>query len=250
VNLRSIVHDEPTDVEQELLGSARLDAPSPVRRARALSTLGFIGDATAAGAGLAADPPTVAGLAKWLVLAALAGAIALGVVEATRFSNTSDAERAARQAGRVASVVGEDDARRDSRMGVAPTDPAGSAAGPEPTSPTVRPRPRKTTTGVAAPFDPGLAAEVASLDEIRRRLATGHAASSLRMLDAHERRFARPRLEPEAQFLRVETLVALGQVDAAADLGARLLADSPSSTYGQRVRSILAGRGGTGGMSR
>ncbi|HTB75327.1 MAG TPA: hypothetical protein VK762_18885 [Polyangiaceae bacterium] len=250
MTLRPILHDEPTDVERELLGSARLDAPSPVSRARALKTLGFLGDATATGADLAADPPTVASLAKWLVLAALAAAIALGAVAARRFSKTDDAERAAQQAGRLASAVGEDGAHRDAWMGVAPTDPAGSAAGSETTSLTVRPTARKTATGVAAPFDPGLAAEVASLDEIRRRLASGHAASSLRMLDAHERRFARPRLEPEAQLLRVETLVALGQVDAAADLGARLLADSPSSTYGQRVRSILAGRGGTGGMSR
>jgi hypothetical protein len=249
VNLRPIVHDEPTDVEQELLGSARLDAPSPVRRARALSTLGFIGDATATSAGLAADPPTVAGLAKWLVLAALAAAIALGAVAARRFSKTDDSERAAPRAGRLASIVGEDSARLDPAMGVAPTDPAGSATGSEPTSPTVRPPARKTTA-FAVPLDPGLAAEVASLDEIRRRLASGHAASSLRMLDAHEQRFAHPRLEPEAQLLRVETLVALGQVDAAADLGARLLADSPSSTYGQRVHSILAGRGGTGGMNR
>jgi hypothetical protein len=101
---------------------------------------------------------------------------------------------------------------------------------------------RKTPTDVTiAPSNPGLACEVSSLDEIRQALASGRAEASLRLLDAHEQRFTHPRLGPEAQLLRVETLVALGRNDAANVVGARLLATQTSSAYGQRARSLLKG---------
>jgi hypothetical protein len=86
---------------------------------------------------------------------------------------------------------------------------------------------------------PTLADEVSALDGARRMLAAGDAAAALDALSAYDRQFPHPMLRPEADLLRVEVLLALGQVDSARRLGERLLAGEPDSAYGQRVRSLL-----------
>ena len=246
---RPIRQDNPTAVESELLDSARLDVPEPAGRARALARLDLVGAAaTTTGAGAAGGP------AKWLAIAALGAALALGGVEGM---------------GRI-----------EHRGGSAPSNTGGSdapgpmqAVGPVVESPRVAPeiepaappedhgmpahlagRSRaKTSRGrsvaakppPAGTSGPDLGAEVVALEEARRELSSGNAAASLDLLDAYDRRFPKPRLGPEARLLRLEALVATGRVDRAAKLGERLLAEQPDVAYGQRVRSLLGGAAST-----
>ncbi len=130
--------------------------------------------------------------------------------------------------------------------------PANPLVAPEPEAPVVAPtaaplqtakplRPAPAPAATTAPPSPPttLAAEVSSLDAVRRSLAAGDAASARALLDRYDRQFARPSLGPESALLRLEVLLGLGRNDEARRLGERLLAEEPDSAYEQRVRSLL-----------
>ena len=247
---RPIRQDSPTTVERELLDSARLDAPEPAARARALARLDVVGAAastTGPGAAVASWPP-LGGPAKWLALGALGAALAVGGVEGLEHfehrggaasSNTASSDAAGTthavdpvvQSHRVAPEI-EPLARPEDRE--KPAHPAGRtrAKASKGVSITAKPSPAETS-------EPDLGAEVSALEEVRRELASGHVVVSLGLLDAYDRRFSKPRLGPEARLLRLEALIASGHVDRAAKLGERLLADQPDGAYGQRVRTLL-----------
>jgi hypothetical protein len=100
--------------------------------------------------------------------------------------------------------------------------------------------PAAVATQALPPPPSPLAAELLVLDEARRALSDGDAASSLRQLEAYAQRFQRPVLSIEASVLRLESLVALGRSGEARRLATDLLRAQPNGPYAQRVRSIVA----------
>jgi outer membrane protein assembly factor BamD (BamD/ComL family) len=89
-----------------------------------------------------------------------------------------------------------------------------------------------------APLTSRVGDEVSSLDEARAALRRGDAATALRLLDAHDARFAGGDLAQEAALVRVQTLVSQGDDARAAAAAKRFLQVYPASPYAPSVRRI------------
>ncbi|MCL2448061.1 MAG: hypothetical protein FWD17_03845 [Polyangiaceae bacterium] len=83
-----------------------------------------------------------------------------------------------------------------------------------------------------------LADELHLLERARTALAAGDARGALDALDAHELRFARGTLAPEAAVLRIEALAAHGDDAEATARADAFLAGDPEGVQARRVRSI------------
>ena len=108
---------------------------------------------------------------------------------------------------------------------VSPTAPALQAANP-------------TASGPAA-LDPRIAREVASLDRARGLARRGDAAAALAEVDGFTRHFGYSALSLEAQFVRIDALVALGRRTEAARLAAGLPWEALSTSQWQRLRGLV-----------
>jgi hypothetical protein len=84
-----------------------------------------------------------------------------------------------------------------------------------------------------------LTAEIASLDLARSALADGDAKRALRNLDAHDHDFPNGALAQEAVMLRIEALVATGDMNGARAVGHRFLVGHPDSAHADRIRTLL-----------
>lgn len=274
--LRPLLRDDPTDPEERLLRSARLDQPPASGKARTLASLGAAAALTTAASTGSATATVVGGVsvAKWLVVGALGGTVAVGAVgglapllrDAPRRGpvsfvlppSTAIAPTAGKGALRalptppaVTEVPREappadQPEDRDHRGEVSQTFATASATAVS------RPQQLNPSPGALVPSGPApelptakpaagsLADEVNALEEARRAFALGDMQSALRALDDYDRRFAGQRLGLEASMLRIEALVAQKQLDRARELGQELLAKDPHGAYAQRVRSLLA----------
>jgi outer membrane protein assembly factor BamD (BamD/ComL family) len=81
--------------------------------------------------------------------------------------------------------------------------------------------------------------ELAALDEARAAIRNGAARRALALLDDYDRRFPRPELGLEARIVRIEALVAAGDLDRARELADRFLAAHPSSPSAARIRRLV-----------
>jgi hypothetical protein len=113
--------------------------------------------------------------------------------------------------------------------------PSGSSAAP----PAARGGRVATASTASAPPSAGIADELLMLEQARTALRAGRPAAALEHLKAHSERFASPSLGAEANVLRVEALLALGQRAQARALGQKLLAGGGLGVHAQRVRSLL-----------
>jgi hypothetical protein len=84
---------------------------------------------------------------------------------------------------------------------------------------------------------PALAAELAALKAAQSSLASGDAASTLRLVRDYRRAFPGGRLKQEATMLEIEALLRLGEREKAERLAEPLL--SGQSLYAARIRSLL-----------
>jgi hypothetical protein len=275
--LRPLLRDDPTDPEERLLRSARLDKPPASGKARTLASLGAAAAMTTAASTGSATATVVGGVsvAKWLVVGALGGTVAVGAVgelapllrDAPRRGPVSvvlppsaaiaptegkgalralPIPRAATEVPREPPPADQPE-DRDHRGEVSQTFATASAPAvsrPQQLNPSPGalvpsgPAPELPTTKPAAAGS--LADEVNALEEARHAFALGDMQSALRALDDYDRRFAGQRLGLEASMLRIEALVAQKQLDRARELGQELLAKDPHGAYAQRVRSLLA----------
>lgn len=233
--LKPILQSRPSPGMQRLLGSARLDVPRPGGVTRTVAALGLASGVTAtAGVSAASATSSAAIVAKWLVIGAATGAVVTGTGEAVRYRIDASRESRAQahdvartRAVPVRATSGrEASPEAPSTLGAVrpaealPTEavPAGQlprSVGPaRPSNLDGRPVIRPVVVGEAehpqttAP-EPTLAEEVRALDDVRRALAIGDANGALRSLDEVARRFARPRLGPEAALLRTQATAAL-----------------------------------------
>jgi hypothetical protein len=249
----------PGDIEQ-LVRAARAEQPDAASLAHTLAAVGMgVGAASVAGAAKAAGaaagaagtakstlPITGGLLAKWGVIGAAIGTLAVGAARvATDVArmppvSASSVPSARAQPGSMAPVPVLS-APRQAEPGAVP-----DIAGPLPTAMETRaqavsPAAPDSAPAPAAPLDAEtLAAEVKSVDRARAALAAGQAQRTLAELDAYERRFQKRGLEPEALYLRMEASLSLGLTAQARDAAQRLLARYPKSLHAARARVVLS----------
>lgn len=106
-----------------------------------------------------------------------------------------------------------------------------------PTSPPLQTA--NATASVPAALDPRIAREVASLDRARGLARHGDAAEALVEVDGFARHIGYSALSLEAQFVRIDALVALGRRTEAARLATGLPWEALSSSQRQRLRGLV-----------
>jgi len=111
-----------------------------------------------------------------------------------------------------------------------PTDPA---LPPAPTLPRVAP--------TAQPLQ--LSDEANLIDQAREAVAGGDGLGALRILEHHRRRFAQPRLQPEALYLRMQALRLEGHLEAAIRVAQHLLAEYPNGPQSAAARAVVNAKG-------
>jgi hypothetical protein len=84
-----------------------------------------------------------------------------------------------------------------------------------------------------------LARELRLLDTARSALGRGDIAAVLATLDRYERAFPGGKLRTEGAMLRVDALLARGDVMAARALARDLLSRDPSGPHARRLRTLL-----------
>ena len=253
-----LLDEGSSELMRSLLSAAREEQPQGAAMRRTLAAVG-VGSAvasltsSAAGATAGAHAATGAQLtalgsakgaastaffvaAKWLVVGAVAGAAATSAVY-----GVTSAPLPPPPAKTVSVVAPPAVARRPSVPSVAierAPEPAitvlaapivASAVAPQPISS----RPHEPDA------DAQLAAEVLALDEARQALATGNAARALQLLNGYETSIAKPRMLPEALYIRLESLTILGDKNGSQAVARRLLNGSPSGPHAARARSVL-----------
>jgi hypothetical protein len=244
--MRRLLDEGGSDLEQTLLRSARDDAPAPHTRRRTLVALGLGGSIVTATTATAASTTGFA-LLKWVGLAMLGSALVVGGAKATGVvgdAPSADPIPAAKGQSAVVAQVIEHVAHVESKA-VSPA-AAEPAAAPEPVAipepvQSASEEPKKAKVAAAAPQQPKstLAEEVAALDKAREALGSDP-ARALEALEKHQKEFARGALGPEAMELRIEALAAKGDRAAATALANEFLSKYPTSPLASRVRSVVA----------
>ena len=95
---------------------------------------------------------------------------------------------------------------------------------------------------VPLPSNPRLAREVASLDRARGFALKGEAVAALSELNDFTQKFGYSALPLEAQFVRIDALVALGRRAEAARLAQSLPWENLSTAQRRRLRGIVWSR--------
>jgi hypothetical protein len=240
----------------------------------AASAAGLTGTEVAGGAGAAAGGAATlaakAGVGKlltWIGLCSVGGAVVLGggsyaldasrPVAAMKASVTAVERRATGATLQLAPAPTPMDTASAQGPAGAPTpgsrseprklDRAGSARRPEVAS--LAEDPLQPALPSAAPVEPSTAsnvdpealkAEIALLDSARRALRSGDSKRAERELREHSQRFSSGLLALEADVLRMESLLARGDRQAAAAAARNYLKSHPQSPHAARVRAVLA----------
>jgi hypothetical protein len=253
------IDEGPPRAVERLLEAAAAEQPSDASLRRVLAGVGLgIGTTGAAATGAAATAGGGAALAttksavvagawtKWVVLSVVATGAGATVVQQSQ----SGAERP------TAAVTAKVSARPTPAPSPSPK-PEVLVAMPAAAEPIIAepviaeppvvasPRtqaPRVKTTPlpeVEAPIDAEkLAEEVRAVDRARSALAAGRAAETLAALDDYDRRFGGRRFAPEALYLRMQALLALGRNAEARNIAERLVRSFPQSPHTARARRV------------
>jgi predicted lipid-binding transport protein (Tim44 family) len=123
----------------------------------------------------------------------------------------------------------------------APRAPEAPAVTDPPSEPRAAPKPNAAPSGVhgSKPTD-DLAQEAALLHQAQAAWRAGQSARALELANQHAARFPRSQLANERDVLRVLSLCKLGQVQAAKQVGARLLRTAKGSPWYQSVAGSCA----------
>ena len=242
-----------SELMHTLLSAAREEQPhaAAVRRTLAAvgvgaavasvsaSAAGAVGAQAATGAaslgsakGLASSAFLVA--AKWLAVGAVAGVVATSTVYRVARAPLPSAPPKVEQV--VAPPV-KPAPRSAQRATQAPAQEVSEAPTPVVSAPVVIAEPVASARPVVV--EAPLAAEVLALDSARQALAAGNAARALQSLNAYEADFSKPRMLPEALYLRLEALTLQGDKLGTEAVARRLLRAYPGGPHAARARAIL-----------
>jgi hypothetical protein len=247
---------EPESPEATLLRSMRSDAPGTGSKKALLGALGLSavgGLSGSAAASSASSGWAGAGVAKWLGVVGLCGAVLGAGYAAWKVTSSSAAApspslEATNLAARAAPVAQPlpvpAPARAEQSQPVASAGPPESmraraaATGLPATALTAARAPeRRASAAVSAQ---GLSDEVAALERARRALTDENGATALKALSDYDRDFKQRTLGPEAEALRIEALMKSGNVAAGNAAAQAFLARHPKSPLAKRVRSLMA----------
>jgi hypothetical protein len=218
------------DLKRNLLASAADDGLDEDARARVAAALGVGAAGVSAGSALAAGGAKSAMWIKWLLGSAIAAAIIGGLLMIPRGKTEATAiEKRALTPPAIAAPVA--------------ATPAQSAV---PDVPTVSITDLPSAIATAKKQTPEAPAEddLAELERIRAEIGSD-ASRALADVDRYDARHASSAYAEEIAVLRIEALAALGGGPALQQRATAFLAKFPSSPYAKRVRSIVAGDGGS-----
>jgi hypothetical protein len=261
---RRLLHHGADDFERELLASALSDSGSERVLRRTLLSIGTgtaVTLATAASAQAASAGAPVLGASlvlKWLGFGAAIGLVTAGGADfvARTPAPATDTVRVAAQERPALGPSPETEARpanpnapqtapgelarlaQDSRA----NGPAGVAPARQASSPPPGPVEQGAQTHALpaeAPPSEALLREVRALDAAKASLEHGDPRSALDALERHGRAFPSAALAPEADVLRVRSLLAAGDRSAAAAMARRVIARDPKGPHARVVRSLL-----------
>jgi hypothetical protein len=222
--LRPWSEEEATADELRLLDVSRRERAPGSARARALGALGVLAATTTTGATAAAGGSTL--LAKVLAATVLTGAVTAGGV----------AWHASRRHPEARPLPASTEVAMPREATGPPSVPTTSPApAPAPSA-----EPPRELARAARPISSGaLAQEVAALELARQALLARDGDSAIRALDRYRAQFPRGELSSEATVLRVQALLARGDVAKAAALADDYCTAYPESPYAQRVQQLV-----------
>ncbi|MDX2024704.1 MAG: hypothetical protein SF187_30960 [Deltaproteobacteria bacterium] len=232
-------------LQMALLRSTRSDGLNRQQRGRILAGLGVAGGlglggpavaklaGAAAGAGKAAQGIVVATKVVSVLLAG--GALAVGGLRVVRSLGPNATTKP--KAAQVAPYVNETAPMQAQPLAPLSVHPVTSQALPAQVGPRRHAKLAlaRNNAGSQAP----LAAELASVEQIRAAVEAKDGAAALRRLANHRRAFRPNALGVEVDVLQIEALALAGQREAALQAGATFLRRKDGSPYTQRVQSLL-----------
>lgn len=254
-----ILDDNPTEAEARLLRAPqKYRASDKIRR----STLAAVSVVATTGASAQAAEATArtgaralwarAGLATKLVVIGAFSASAFFAMRAPDTWTESGPQEATQE--RAPERRNPASAESSSTAAEHAPGPATPASPPvdEPAAPAVEPAPMQSARPLPRQAAPrgshsatgsddaeSLTAEIATVDRAKRALEQKDANGALQTLDEHRRRFRNGALVPEATALRIEALVARGDLPAARRLAEAFLVEHPTSPLGPRIRDLV-----------
>jgi hypothetical protein len=273
-----LLDDGATDLEALLLRAGREDVqPDPLARARTIENIKSASHAAILGGGglLAARwlGRSWSTLTKWALVAGFGVSAVVAVVYLTVRDEPATAGLAS---PRSAASAHQQDARPPSPAAVLHDEEIVAPPTPEATSVRAQARPKGRVQGDHASSSPArvptkeatvpvapeaqekprrtasesveaaeaapartLREETARLEGVRRLLEASRAAEALTALDGYDARFASGLLAEEAAVLRVEALLAAGNIAGARRVVADFEARYPSSSYRARVHALI-----------
>jgi hypothetical protein len=240
--------DEPgSSLGQDLLRSARRDAPTRSARARTMIALGVGTGILGAGvtaAGTSAASTGAGGILKWIGIGVLSGGLVVGGAEEARHITTPHIAAPAMKGSQQAAARATTPARAFAAR-VAEPPVAEAAIEPVPVvadEPAVdAPKPEAPARPVVgAHRAPSLSEELAEVGAADDALKRGDVERAQELLEQHDKQFGKAMLGPETMVLRMELLAQRGDKQGAASLASQFLAAYPESAYANKVRSIHA----------
>ncbi|HEY3233949.1 MAG TPA: hypothetical protein VGJ84_04505 [Polyangiaceae bacterium] len=264
--------DGAPEAVARMFSAAQGEEPGKAGIQRTLATLGLGTSASAAagasaqagmGATAAAKTAAISGTGiliqgiKWGLAGTAALAALIGVTQGVRRFDRAKPQRApsaqhqavanppahAAPPAQRAEAPATESARTVSPVADPPLLPSARTSIPTLARSTVE-RPNDVRRAATIPADAisaeQLAEETRLVDAARRALAEGRAAQSLVSLDEHQRRFSERRLAPEALYIRMEALLALGRLAEAQSVAQKLLGAYPDGPQAARARVVLA----------
>lgn len=266
---RRLVHEHPSALARSLLKAAITEEPrTSLLSSTLMLTIGTTGVAlaqTSATAAAASLPPSslatatatsassigiksaawLAATAKWVGIAGVGGVLTVtGVrtLKVTRTSPTSAAQLARPPTSAAAKL----------REALAPVSSATQPIRPSPEPDDTVPassatRLSKSIAPASSPTGSALALQLSEearvIDEARAAVARGDGPLALRILENHRKKFERPRLRPEALYLRMQALRVSGNTEAAMSVAEQLLYAYPSGPQSAAARALLNSQG-------
>lgn len=260
---RRMLDDGAHSEVHDLLLAGMEDPPpegGPARVLEALgiaSAVGVAGAAAAASGGKSVLGVSTSTLVKLLGAGIVTGGAVMGTIAASQPgpeappSNASQVAVTAPPTQRPTLAVAEPPQAKNEQPRADVTSPPGltstrpSVASSPPFVPSsrepVQPSPAQAASTNTEPAPDLLRAEVALLDDVRKKMASGDSVAALSLLDRFRRDFPSGRLTPEAEILRIEALMAANRRREALALAHRRLESQPQGRNADRIRSLVGG---------
>jgi hypothetical protein len=229
---------DTTPFERDLLESWSAEQPSEAARTRALGIVGAaVVTSAAVGTAAAASsvvPKVALGLrvglsafAKWAIVGTIVVGGTVATVAVMRPANPPNVDAKASASASAHTKANATANASASAPTITPDD-----------LPSVAPLESHRAPAASAQQD-SLADEIALFDRAHAALEAGNAPTALALLDEYESRFRTGAFAQEAEVLRVQALVRVGDRAEATRVGDRFLAAHPTSPHAARVRAIL-----------